>query len=124
MRDLRAESAARRLVERYAPLARSTSSTRRAVISRRDADAIARLVFEGTAEFARMGTVYATDAFARLSHASTLRMRVGVSLHAGLIDLSVSADDLPQDELRAPPRWCTTGRRSLGSSHPSWTLPW
>lgn len=101
MRDLRAESAARQLVGRYAPLMRSTSSVRRAVISQRDADAIARLVFEGTAAFARMGTVYATDAFSRLSRTSTPRVRVGVSLHAGLIDLSVLADDLPQDELYA-----------------------
>ena len=101
VRDLRAESAARQLVGRYAPLARIASSTRRAVISQRDADAIARLVFEGTAEFARMGTVYATDAFARLSRTSTPRVRVGASLRAGLIDLSVLADDLPQDELYA-----------------------
>ena len=99
--DLRAESAARQLVRRYAPLVRSTSSTQRAMIVQRDTAAIARLVFEGTAEFARMGAVYATDAFARLSRTSTPRVRMGVSLHAGLLDLSVLADGLPQDELYA-----------------------
>ncbi len=100
-RNLQGEAQARQLVGRYFPQARSTRGSAIVRLANKQNDAIARLVFEGVPEFARAGEVLATDAFGRLASTTRPRVQVGVRMHSNLIDLSISSDDLPQDELAA-----------------------
>jgi len=100
-RDLAGETAARQLVGRYFPQARATRGSAVVRIPLSQHEAVARLVFEGVPEFSRLGEVLATDAFGRLASKTRPRVHVGVRMHANLIDLSISAGDLPQDELAA-----------------------
>ena len=69
--------------------------------NRPDADAVARIVFEGVPELERLGEVRVTDDFAQVARRRRPRVRMGVRSRSGLIDLSVSADDLPLSELHA-----------------------
>ncbi len=96
-RDAEAEADARQLAGRYLTLGR----TDLARIPARNADAIARLVFEGTREMGRMGRVITTPAFDALVSRVTPSVRVALAVRSNLISLSVSADDLPLSELYA-----------------------
>lgn len=96
-RDIAAEAQARAVVLRYFTSVREGD----AVVSRPDAESVARIAFEGVPELQRIGEVVASDAFLRLATRRRPRVRVGVSSHAGLIDLTMSADDLPPAELHA-----------------------
>ena len=96
-RDLESETNARQLVGRYFTLGKSEYAT----ISDRNADAIARLVFEGVGELRRLGEVFSTSAFDGLVATTSPRVRVGLAVRANLINLTVSADDLPLSELHA-----------------------
>ena len=96
-RDLAAEAEARMVVSRYFTTARESGR----LVSRPDADAVARIVFEGVPELERLGEVRVTDDFAQVARRRRPRVRMGVRSRSGLIDLSVSADDLPLSELHA-----------------------
>lgn len=101
-RKLEEEAEARRLVARYFPLPRvGAEPAGVALIPRGDDDATAQLVFGGVSELARMGKVLASDSFLKLASHARPRLHMGLSLHANLIDLEVSAEDLPLDELYA-----------------------
>lgn len=97
-RDLEAEAGARQLALRYLSGRKGEGLAR---IPARSDDAIARLLFSGLAEFAAMGRVLTTPEFDRLASDARPRVRLGLSVRSNLIDLSVSADDLPLSELHA-----------------------
>lgn len=96
-RDGVAEAQARSVVLRYFTTAREGG----ALVSRPDAETVARIVFEGVAELRRLGEVRSSEAFLRLAPRTRPQARVRVSSHGGLIDLTVATDDLPPSELRA-----------------------
>ena len=66
-----------------------------------DDEAVANLVFGGLAEFRALGEVYTTPAFDRLIRDGKPHVTLGVSLTGNLINLTVSAGDLPARELSA-----------------------
>ncbi len=96
-RDAPAEADARAVVARYFTTARDAGL----LVSRPDADSIARIVFEGVGELGRLGSVRVSEAFEHLARRRRPRVRVGVSSRSGLIDLTMSAEDLPPRELHA-----------------------
>ena len=96
-RDASAEADARAVVARYFTTVRSAE----VLVSRPDAESVARIAYEGIGELRRLGEVRVSEAFALMATRHHPRMRVSVSAHAGLIDLRMSADDLPTDELYA-----------------------
>lgn len=93
------------LVDRYADQIpannRSAQSTNRvsAYIEMTDSDSVARLLFEGLKEFKEHAEVFTTPAFDRLISDKKPSVSMGVSLAGNLINLDVSATDLPEDEL-------------------------
>lgn len=96
-RDSGAEADARTVVSRYFTTVREAGL----LVSRPDADSVARIVFEGVHELARLGQVRVSDSFKALSPKVRPQARVTLSARPGLIDLSVSSGDLPSDELYA-----------------------
>lgn len=60
-----------------------------------------QLLFGGLTKFRELGDVFTTPPFDRLIHDDIPRVTMGVSLAGGLIDLTVSATDLPASELAA-----------------------
>ncbi len=94
LRDKRAEEKAVGLIGRY-------FDPVDVIIDINDDDAVAALVFGGLAKFRALGAVFTTAAFDRLIRDGKPRVTLGVSLAGNLIDLSVSADDLPARELSA-----------------------
>ena len=72
-----------------------------AVIPLDDEEDVARLLFGGLAEFRAQGDVFTTPAFDRLISDKKPKVTLGVSLAGNLIDLTISADDLPKHELSA-----------------------
>ena len=103
MRDEAAENAALELVGRFFPLHAAPEEGAPALpaIKSDDGDAIAALLFGGLAAFAEMGAVFTTPAFDRLLRDSRPRIQTGLSLEGNLINLTVSSDDLPPEELAA-----------------------
>ena len=97
VRDYDAEHEARQVVQRYFKPVRGSHL----LATKTDADSVARAIFEGVPELARVGEVLATDAFQRLMRTKQPRVDVGVSVRSGLIDLSISSEDLPPRELAA-----------------------
>ena len=99
VRDALAEADAREVVRRYFTTARTSGL----LVSRPDVASVARIVYEGIAELSRLGEVQVTEAFDRLAHRKTPRVRVRVRAKTGssLIDLSVDSEDLPPAELHA-----------------------
>ena len=96
-RDVAAEAHGREVVSRYF----SMTDGDHLAISDRDSDAIATLVFEGVPELQRIGRVFTTPAFDGLRATARPRVRIGLSVHSNLVDLTVAADDLPPRELHA-----------------------
>lgn len=96
-RDLPAEADARMVVGRYFTTVRDAG----VLVSRPDTESVARIVFEGIAELGRLGEVRVSEGLERMARRRTPSVRVSVSSHAGLIDLSMRADDLPPSELHA-----------------------
>ncbi len=96
-RDAAGEARARQLVQQYfrLPAAGGTVAT----IGEKDTPAIARLLLDGMARLREAGTVHATEAFDRMLRREAPKVQVGLSVRSNLINLRVSADDLPLDEL-------------------------
>ncbi len=97
-RDVVGEADARALVGRFFTLGATSSVAR---IPDDDPDAMARFVFEGMAELRKVGTVITTESYDRLAATATPRITMGLSVRAKLINLTVSAEDLPLNELYA-----------------------
>lgn len=66
-----------------------------------DDAAIAALIFGGLARFQALGTAFTTPAFDRLLSDKQPRLATGLSLAGNLINLTISADDLPASEVTA-----------------------
>ncbi|MEQ3363149.1 DEAD/DEAH box helicase [Raoultibacter massiliensis] len=66
-----------------------------------DEESVARLLFDGLAEFQALGTVFTTPAFDRMLVDRKPRISFGLSLAGNLINLLVSSEDLPSEELGA-----------------------
>lgn len=93
------------LLERYLHHAPSGSSATRglerfsAYIEMNDSDRVGRLLFEGLKEFKQRAAVFTTPSFDRLISDKKPTVSMGVSLSGNLINLDVSATDLPKEEL-------------------------
>ena len=96
-RDLALETRVRALVGGYL---KGTSGTL-ATLPESDHAAVARLVFEGTASFRAVGEVLATPSFEALASKASPRVSVRASVSGHLINLEVSASDLPLADLHA-----------------------
>ena len=58
------------------------------------------LLFRGIPEMMRLGEVHATERFNRLRRGRNVKFQMGISIDSGLMDLSISNDDLTQEEVR------------------------
>lgn len=65
----------------------------------KDEELLYRFLTEGMDAFQKLGEVYISDALKRLKVNNTPRMEVGVSLSGGLLELSMSVDDISREEL-------------------------
>lgn len=96
LRDERLEGRAKKLVKQYFDTFEAPPAIQLA-----DEAAVADLVFGGLAEFQALGESFTTPAFDRLLVDKKPRLSVGISLAGNLINLTVSADDLPPAEVAA-----------------------
>ncbi len=96
LRNQRKETKALTLLERY-----FGSLHPSALLDFSNDEAIAALIMGGLAEFRSLGTVFATPAFDALLRDTKPQITMGVSLTGNLINLTVSAGDLPAAELGA-----------------------
>ena len=102
LRDLGAERAVRRLLARYFPVVEGkTTGTQDSPMRLSDEEDITRLLFEGLRELRAHATVLTTPEFDGLISRRHPHASVGISFKANLINLTVSADDLPRCELVA-----------------------
>lgn len=96
LRDERLEGRAKKLVGEYFDTFNAPPS-----IKLGDEAAVADLVFGGLVEFQALGEAFTTPAFDRLLTDHKPHVSVGISLAGNLINLTVSADDLPPAEVAA-----------------------
>lgn len=104
LRDERAEAKGRALLRKFFRVEYVQDAARLDIEARIPAngdDALADLLFGGLTLFKGAGAVFTTPAFDRLISDRKPRVTMGVSLAGNLIDLTVSAEDLPADELAA-----------------------
>ncbi|MEG0460246.1 DEAD/DEAH box helicase [Gordonibacter sp.] len=94
LRDDPLENRARRLIEEYFDLPVP-------FIEISDDATIAELVFGGLARFQALGTAFTTPAFDRLLTDKQPRLTTGLSLAGNLVNLTISAEDLPASEVAA-----------------------
>ncbi|MDO4537343.1 MAG: DEAD/DEAH box helicase [Coriobacteriales bacterium] len=97
VRDQAMEVRGRETLKRYFNLGESGEL----VVPSSNRDALARLVFEGVGELQSLGTVFVTPSFERLRSTARPQVRVGVSVHSNLLDLSLQVEGLPNSELSA-----------------------
>ena len=96
LRDEKRESKAEALVERYFGGGWLPSPAELLLDAEEE---VADLLFGGLAEFRAIGEVHVTPAFERLLRDKTPRVSFGVTVEGDLLNLTVSADDLPPAEL-------------------------
>lgn len=96
LRDERLESKAKQLIKRYFDTFETPPSIKLA-----DEAAVADLVFGGLVQFQALGEAFTTPAFDRLLVDRAPHISVGISLAGNLINLSLSAEDLPPAEVAA-----------------------
>lgn len=102
LRDLGAERVVRRLLARYFPVVEGkTTGTQDSPMRLSDEEDITRLLFEGLRELRAHATLLTTPEFDGLISRRHPHASVGISFKANLINLTVSADDLPRGELVA-----------------------
>ncbi|MGN0072127.1 MAG: DEAD/DEAH box helicase [Atopobiaceae bacterium] len=101
MRDSDTELLAQELLDRYLPDMKRRGRPSHPVwlLSEDDEKKTEELLFQGLEECHEMGEVFTTPSFDRLSFKGKPTVHTSLSLTGGLIDLSVTADDLDQDEL-------------------------
>ena len=97
-RDVKREAKAEELVERYFGGGWLPAAAR---LPLDDEEGVAKLLLGGLAEFRALGEVHVTPAFERLLRDKSVRITFGVAVAHGLLNLTVSADDLPPAELAA-----------------------
>ena len=67
--------------------------------SEKDESSIFEILTEGIDRFLSLGDVHTTDRFRRITIRKTPKLSVGISLDNGLLDLSVSAEGISNEEL-------------------------
>lgn len=93
VRDLHAETRGREMLRRYFA---TRDGMAYAQVAGEDLGVI---VYEGVSALQEIGTVFAYPAFERLRCTARPRVRVGLSVHSRLLDLEMSLEELPQEEL-------------------------
>ena len=102
LRDLGAERVVKRLLARYFPVVEGkTTGTQDSPMRLSDEEDITRLLFEGLRELRAHATLLTTPEFDGLISRRHPHASIGISFKANLINLTVSADDLPRGELVA-----------------------
>ena len=96
LRDVRAESRAKRLLAAYLQPGIGGNEE---VYGTADEDDLYRLLEEGIPALLAEGEVYLTDAFRNLQ-AAPPRITVGVSVHGSVLDLEVDTGEFPVSELK------------------------
>ena len=96
LRDVRAESRARKLLSAYLQPGVDGNPD---VYSTADEEEIYQLLEEGVPALMAEGEVYLTDAFRNLQ-ATPPRITVGVSVHGSVLDLEVDTGEFPVGELK------------------------
>ncbi len=100
LRDEEREAHARAVLGRYFPLADGLSSSDEDHGLRVSDDAdIARILAGGISDFKELGVLYTTPAFDSFISSRRPKVTFGLSLHADLVNLTASVDDLPKKEL-------------------------
>lgn len=67
--------------------------------SEKEEDSIFQILADGVDHLLALGDVHSTDRFRKITIRKTPKLSVGISLDNGLLDLSVSADDISNEEL-------------------------
>lgn len=98
LRDAKRETKAEALVDRYFGEGWLPAAARLPLDAE---EKVAALLLGGLAEFRALGEVHVTPAFERLLRDKAVRISIGVSLAGNLLNLTVSADDLPPADLAA-----------------------
>ena len=96
LRDMRAESRARRLLATYLQPGAENNPE---LYATADEEEIYRMLEEGVPALLAEGEVYLTDAF-RNMQAAPPRITVGVSVHGSVLDLEVDTGEFPVSELK------------------------
>lgn len=97
LRDEGLEAKARALVERYFDTYLNAGPS----LDLNDDEGVSALVFGGLMDFQTLGTAFTTPAFDRLLTDTKPHISMGLSLVGNLINLTVSSEDLPANELAA-----------------------
>ena len=69
------------------------------LVSRVEDGELYDLLFRGIPEMMQIGEVHATERFSRLRRGRGVKFQMGVSIDSGLMDLSISSEDLTPDEV-------------------------
>jgi|GEM_PF-50337 len=95
-RDLLREASAARLTDRYTNARNSEHGT---MVLIDDEDLMYELLTEGIAKMQMLGQVYISDALKKLQVHESPKVSVGVSLSGDLLEISMSAEGMSQEEL-------------------------
>ena len=99
LRNERTENKGRLLVEEY--FASGAIKPTHAELTLEQESGVAALLFGGLTRFQKLGETYTTPAFDRLITQEAPRVQIGISLCGNLINLDVSAQDIPPEEIAA-----------------------
>ena len=97
-RDLVFEDEVMREVSKYCPY---ISQNRDYAYCEKDDDAVYKLTKAAFDHFASIGEIRVTDAFTRVGSKQSLKLRVGVSLQSGLLNIEITSGDIDKEELLA-----------------------
>lgn len=95
-RDLEKEGAVLYIARKYFD---SEDIIGRLILNESDEDKVYQLLLEGVDELRTFGDVYVSDSFKKLKVNSAPKVKVGVSINAGLLDLTFDTGDLAKGEL-------------------------
>lgn len=95
-RDFYTEKEALELAREWLPY---TDPDNRELTCGEDEDAVYRLMSEGVPAMMAVGEVHCTNRFRNRQAVRRMKVSVGVSVVSGLLDLTVTTEDVPQDEL-------------------------
>lgn len=95
-RDLRSESAVLKRVIYYFP---NYIKEQRSFLANNDESSVFTVINEAVPQLMQLGEVCTTQRFNHLNIRQKANISVGVSIKSNLLDINVSADDIPQEEL-------------------------
>ncbi|ACV22378.1 DNA/RNA helicase, superfamily II, SNF2 family [Slackia heliotrinireducens DSM 20476] len=62
-------------------------------------DQLMEFVTEGVKDFSRLGEVFVTDLFKRISQPTPMQLQVGVSVESGLLNVRITGDEVPDEDI-------------------------